>query len=73
MEDRPTTPPPSPVTLAELVRRYGGEWEIIAHATDLPVWTAEHRSGDGRSIRYIVAHSPAELAAKLESAGTVEP
>ncbi len=34
---------------------------------------AEHRSQDGRSIRVLVAHSLAELAAKLETAGTVEP
>jgi hypothetical protein len=37
------------------------------------VLTAEHKSGDGRHIRFLVAHSAAELAVKLETAGTVEP
>jgi hypothetical protein len=59
-------------SLAELRRRYGAAWEITEHS-ELPVLTATHRSGDRRHIRCIVAHSPAELAAKLAVAGTVEP
>jgi hypothetical protein len=39
----------------------------------LPVWTAEHRSGDGRHIRILVAHSPADLAAKIDLAGNIGP
>ena len=35
--------------------------------------SAEHRSADGRAVRYLVAHSVAELAGKLETGGTVEP
>lgn len=60
------------LTTADLRRRYGDVWEITEH-TDLPVWTAEHRSADGRHIRMLVGHSPGELAAKLETAGVVEP
>ncbi len=52
---------------------YARRWKIDAYPGGLPVWTAEHRSPDGRHIRYIVAHSPGELAAKLEAAETVEP
>ncbi len=70
----PTIPgKPSPQqSLRALQRRYGDQWEIVVHA-DLPVYTAEHKSADGRAIRYLVAHSVAELAAKLQTAGTVEP
>ncbi len=50
-----------------------GAWDIQFRPGGLPVFTAERKSGDGRSIRYLVAHSPAELAAKLETAGTVAP
>jgi hypothetical protein len=39
----------------------------------LGLWTAERRSEDGWHIRYIVANSAEELAAKLETAETVEP
>ncbi len=73
MHDPSTTDPPAPVTLDDLVHRYGGAWEIQCSPGGLPVVTAEHRSGDGRSIRYLVAHDIAGLAAKLETAGTVEP
>ena len=48
-------------------------WEIHAHPLGLGLWSAEHRTPDGRHIRYIVAHSAEELAAKLETAKTVEP
>jgi hypothetical protein len=33
----------------------------------LGLWTAEHRSDDGRSVRYIVTHTGEELAARLEA------
>ena len=65
-------PPPRQPTLRGLQRQYGDQWEIVVHA-ELPVYTAEHRSADGRHIRVLVAHSVAELARKLETAGTVEP
>ncbi len=48
-------------------------WTIDAHPLGLGLWTAERRSEDGRSIHYVVCHTGAELAAKLETAETVEP
>lgn len=38
-----------------------------------PLWTAEHRSADGRHILVLVAHSRAELGIRLETARTAEP
>jgi hypothetical protein len=73
MEDRPTTPQPPAVSIDDLRLRYGRDWEIQRCPGGLPVWTAEHRSGDGRSIRCLVGHTPAELAARLETAELVEP
>ena len=61
-----------PLTLADLVRRFGAQWEIIEHG-GLHVISAEHRSADGRHIRYLVARSLTELGAKLETATVVEP
>ena len=63
---------PASVTLTSLREQYGGDWEILVHL-DSSIVSAEHRSADGRAVRYIVAHSLAELAGKLETAGTVEP
>jgi hypothetical protein len=37
------------------------------------VWPAVRKSADGRHIRVLIAPTPSELAAKLETAGTVEP
>ena len=73
MEDRPTTPQPAAVSIDDLRLRYGRDWEIQCSPGGLPVWTAEHRSGDGRSIRYLVGHTPAELIGRLETAELVEP
>jgi len=64
--------PAEHISLDDVRRLYGHAWEITEHES-LPVLVAEHRSQDGRSIRVLVAHSLAELAAKLETAGTVEP
>lgn len=60
------------ITLAGLREMYGSDWTILVHLNEAIV-SAEHRSGDGRAVRYLVAHSVAELAGKLETAGTVEP
>jgi hypothetical protein len=69
----PGTPPdPAAVTLADLRDRYGSDWEILIHL-DSAIVSAEHRSADGRAVRYLVADSVAELAGKLETASTVEP
>jgi hypothetical protein len=40
-------------------------WQIDARPAGLDIWSAMHRSEDGRHIRYIVAHSPGQLAARL--------
>ena len=67
------TPPDfAAVTLGGLRDRYGSDWEILVHL-DSAVVSAEHRSADGRVVRYLVAHSVVELAGKLETASTVEP
>ena len=72
-QQRHDTPPdPAVVTLAFLRQVYGDQWEILVHL-DSAIVSAEHRSADGRAVRYLVAHSVAELAAKLETAGVVEP
>jgi len=78
-QQRRDTPPgpgtpsgPAAVTLGGLRARYGSDWEILVHL-DSSFVSAEHRSADGRAVRYLVAHSVAELAAKLETATTVEP
>jgi len=83
MKDHPSTSPGPPVTPAlinaptaaalALLNPYLGRWKIGANPGGLPAWTAQHCSPDGRHIRYIVAHSPEELAGKLETAETVEP
>lgn len=63
---------PAAVTLSGLRDQYGSDWEILVHL-DSSIVSAEHRSADGRAVRYLVAHSVAELASKLSTAGTVEP
>ena len=67
-----TPPDPAAVTLGGLRDQYGSDWEILVHL-DSSIVSAEHRSADGRAVRYLVAHSVAELASKLESASTVQP
>jgi hypothetical protein len=73
-QQRHDTPPAghAAVTLASLREQYGDDWEILVHL-DSSIVSAEHRSADGRAVRYLVAHSVAELADKLSTAGTVEP
>jgi hypothetical protein len=47
-------------TPAELVGRLRAEhpgWDIHVHPLGLALWTAEHRSPDGRPIHYVVCHS----------------
>lgn len=57
------------MTAAEgaLLEPYAGRWQLAARPAGLNVWTAERRESDG-SLRYIVATSPRELAAKLAAA-----
>ncbi len=42
-------------------------WQIDAHPLWLGLWTAEHRSDDGRSVHYVVCHTGAALAERLAS------
>jgi hypothetical protein len=71
MQDHPVPPADTPADPGELQRRFGDRWDI--QLEDLGVWSAVHRSEDGRHIRCLVARTPAELLAKLETAETVEP
>jgi hypothetical protein len=48
-----------------VLRRYGGRWTIRRNEI-LHVWTAER--AEGHAVRFIVAHSAGELAAKLKAA-----
>ncbi|HTS97025.1 MAG TPA: hypothetical protein VMI33_10425 [Streptosporangiaceae bacterium] len=52
---------------------FTGRWTIVIRPAGLNVWTAEWASEDRRSIRYIVARSAAELAAKLQAVELAEP
>jgi hypothetical protein len=56
--------------LAAMAREFPG-WEIAAYPGGLDVWSAERR--EGKALRYIVARTAAELAAKLETAETAGP
>lgn len=60
-------PAPQPSEIANLIHDHGHQWQIV-HDTGLDVWTAVHRSRDGRHIRMHVAYDPATLAAKLDAA-----
>jgi hypothetical protein len=68
----PGQPAAGSITVAGLREKYGSDWTILIHL-ESSIVSAEHRSGDGRAVRYLVAHSVSELAARLETAGTVEP
>jgi hypothetical protein len=71
---QPSHPAPEPASAiggTELRERYGDRWRIACEAPG--VWSAERRSPDGRSLRYICAETPAELAAKLATAEVVVP
>ena len=68
----PGQPAAGSITVAGLREKYGSDWEILIHL-DSAVVSAEHRSADGRAVRYLVGHSVSELAAKLETAVTAEP
>jgi hypothetical protein len=57
------TPAAMPAELAPFAKR----WDLAAYPGGLDVYSAERREDDG-SMRYIVARTPAELAAKLAEA-----
>jgi hypothetical protein len=58
---------PDPEAGSALHQQFGERWQI-AYEPDRLVWSAEQRSADGHSLRYICEHSPASLAAKLLAA-----
>jgi hypothetical protein len=58
---------PVAVLLDEIRAAHPG-WTVAVHPLGLGLWTAEHRSDDGRSVHYIVCHTGAELAEKLDAA-----
>ena len=69
MTNDPRTPA-GPLPAGTLNARFGDRWDI--RQQDAGIWTAEHRDPDGQ-IRYIAAHSPSELASKLEAAEAGDP
>jgi hypothetical protein len=64
--------PAQPAEIAALMHEHGGRRQI-EREPDLDVWTAVRRSPDGRHIRVLVAHDPASLRGKLETAEADEP
>jgi hypothetical protein len=63
--------PAEPVTLAGLRAQYPA-WIILVRL-DIGICTAEHRSADGRTIRYLVGMNLIELAARPATAECVKP
>ncbi len=59
-------PAGTPAGLLERLRREHPAWTISAHPLGLGLWTAEHRSDDGRAIHYIVCHTGEEVAARRQ-------
>ncbi len=62
----------APATITDLLLRFGDRWQL-AYQSDLGVWSAERKSPDGRHVRFLAAHDPAELAASLADAEIAEP
>jgi hypothetical protein len=60
-----------PATTPAELEPYAGRWHIAAYPGGLDVWSAERR--EGKALRYIVARTAAELAAKLETAELAGP
>jgi hypothetical protein len=58
------TPDPVAALLDQIRTEHPG-WTINAHPLGLGLWSAEHRSEDGRSIHYVVCHTGIELAERL--------
>jgi hypothetical protein len=70
-----TSAHPPPIASAsaenELAREFA-EWQIVFRPSALSVVTAFWRSADGRSRRYVVCRSGAELLARLRETGPVQ-
>lgn len=71
MTDKTPTPATgsatAPITSQDLQERFGERWQIDREMLT-GIWTAERRSADGRSRRFIAAREAVELAVKLEAA-----
>ena len=65
-------PDTGPAAAAFLLRACSARGWTITHHDELRYWTAERASTDGTHIRFIAAHSPSEMADKLETAETDE-
>lgn len=61
-----------PAAVPAELEPYASRWQIAAYPGGLGVYSAERRERDG-SLRYIVAVTPAELAAKLQAAELAGP
>jgi hypothetical protein len=62
--------PENPAALLAQIRADHPAWTIHGNPAGLGLWTAEHRSEDGRSIHYIVTRTGTELAARLAAVDT---
>jgi hypothetical protein len=51
--------------LLDKIRAAHPGWTVAVHPLGLGLWTAEHRSDDGRSVHYVVCHTGDELAGRL--------
>jgi hypothetical protein len=69
---RPNDPTPEPGPESLLESRYGDRWTIELEHT-LGVWSAVRKTQAGHHVRVLIARSPAELLAKLQTADVVEP
>jgi hypothetical protein len=56
----------TPAETPDELQPYASRWQLAAYPGGLDVWSAERR--EGKALRYIVARTAAELAAKLETA-----
>ena len=65
MENHPGMPGTTPSDDGDLQLRFGDRWQIEQPA--LGIWSATHRSRDGRHVRVIIAHGPEELAGNSRS------
>ncbi len=71
-QDSRNEDPAASTDSGELQARFGDRWQIELEHT-LGVWSAVHRSEDGRHIRCIIGRSAAELMAKLDVAEQAGP
>lgn len=60
-----------PAMIPAELEPYASRWQITAYPGGLGVYSAERR--EGSVLRYIVAPTPAELAAKLKTAELAVP